>query len=84
MALLLRRRLLVDPQQATADDVDKQERHVSRVEPVAQITCHDVEGAHRRGILRRCEDLSQANPPVRHISLQLEIFLAADTTGITL
>ncbi|MEU0386567.1 hypothetical protein [Streptomyces chartreusis] len=59
----------MDPQQASADDVGEQERHVTRGEPLAQIARYDIQGAHRRGILRRCQYLGQSDPIPLHISL---------------
>ncbi|WP_346172685.1 hypothetical protein [Streptomyces cuspidosporus] len=64
-----------------AYDVDEQEGHVSRTEPVAQIARHDIERAHGRGILRRCQYLGRPDPIARHVILPLRTRVPADTTG---
>ncbi|GGM86227.1 hypothetical protein GCM10011578_001320 [Streptomyces fuscichromogenes] len=68
-ALLGRSGLLAHPQQASADDVEGQERHVSCTEPLAQIASHGIERTHRHGILHRCQHLGQCDPIAWHISL---------------
>lgn len=86
-ASLLRIRLLAHPQQAAADDVDdvdEQERHIPRAEAAPEIARHDIEGAHRRGILRRGQHLGQSHPITRHVRLpDLRALLPADAAGIT-
>lgn len=60
---------VVDAEQAPADDIDEQERHVTSAEPVPQ-TRHRVEGVHRRRGLRRRQHLRPSDPLICHISLQ--------------
>lgn len=61
-ALVAGGRLVADPQQAPADDVDEQERHVPRPETLAQVARHDVQRTHRRGLLRRRQYIRQTDP----------------------
>lgn len=66
---------VVDPQQASADDVDdvddvdEQERHVPGVEPVAQIARHDIERAHGRGTLGCSQYVAEPEPSTRRTGL---------------
>ncbi len=52
-----------------------------RAEPVAQIARHDLEGVHRRAVLRRRQHLGQSHPiPHHHQPPWLPILLPPDTS----
>ncbi len=60
------------PQHAASHHVHEQERHVPCAEPIAEIARHDIEGVHRRGILRSRQHPSQTEPITHHENLQCQ------------
>ncbi|GGJ79430.1 hypothetical protein GCM10011583_08770 [Streptomyces camponoticapitis] len=57
---------------------------MSRADPVTQTARHHIDGAHRRGTLRRCQYLGKSDPITRHVHLlTLWTFLPADAARIT-